>query len=293
MASSSRTIDGHEWRTRIRVRAPLAALPCPLVACEECRNTPAYHWDGRYRHSEQLAILQCTLSGEGRIRRRGVEHRLPVGTAFLCAADDPEVVYFYPPEATATWRFVFLLFRGGNYRELARDLADRYGPSLKLGRDHPALLGLLALRAQTTAEGLEMSPGEGARLVFALVAALAADSAREGQDAANPLVERGLLRMEAGLTHGAMSVAEVAQGLGVSREHFTRAFRREVGQSPKAWLARRQMIQAARLVKAGMPVKAISARLGYPSAEAFTKAFVRHFRMPPRRFRQDGVTPLA
>jgi AraC-like DNA-binding protein len=292
---NDRFVQGHEWQTPIRVRAPLASLPCPFVACEECRNTPAYHWDGHYRRSETFAVLQCTLAGEGRIRRRGEEHRLPPGTAFLCAADDPEIVYFYPREERRTWRFVFLLFRGGGFREIAIGLADRFGPVLRLSHESPALLALLALRAHG-GHGIDMNPGEGARLTYDLLAAMAAESAAaaDAKKNGNLLTERWLAKMEEGLTDGAVPVADIARSLGVSREHFTRVFTRETGQSPKSWLTRRQMLLAARLVKDGtLTVKEIAGRLGYPSAEAFTKAFTRHFAMPPFRFRREGVPPLA
>jgi AraC-like DNA-binding protein len=290
-----RLIQGHEWRTHIRIRTPLAALPCPLVVCEECRNTPAYHWDGAHRRSETFGLLQCTLAGEGRIRRRGEEHRLPPGTAFLCAADDPEIVYFYPREERRIWRFAFMVFRGGGFREIAAALADRFGPVLRLGHESPALLAMLALRAYGS-RGIDLNPGEGARLVYDLLATMTAESAAaaDADQCSNLLVERGLKKMEEGLTGGAVPVSGIARSLGVSREHFTRVFTRQVGQSPKTWLARRQMNLAARLVKDGGPtVKEIAERLGYPSAEAFTKAFTRHFAMPPFRFRREGMPPLA
>jgi len=283
-----------EWTTPIRVHAPLAALPRPNVVAVECRNSPKYHCDGRHRAVEACAIFQYTLSGEGRLRWRGREFRVPPGTGFLCAANDPEFAYYFPDQATTPWRFVFLIFWGGGYREIVAELLARHGPVRRLPPDSPPLAALLALESHAE-HGLDLEPGPAAQLVYNLLTVLADNDVLAAETPSyNSLVEQGMAIMEQGLLEGRYSVQEVAARLGVSREHFTRVFAHETGQPPRAWFTRRQMIFAARLVKDGnLPIKQISADLGFPSPEAFTKAFTRYYRLAPARFRRVGVTPAA
>jgi AraC-like DNA-binding protein len=84
----------------------------------------------------------------------------------------------------------------------------------------------------------------------------------------------------------AWTVASLADRIGLSRSAFASKFRHVVGEPPLRYLARLRVTAAAtRLSASDDTVGAIAGSLGYESVSAFSKAFNRHFGMPPARFR--------
>ncbi|GHB92743.1 hypothetical protein GCM10007047_04980 [Cerasicoccus arenae] len=88
--------------------------------------------------------------------------------------------------------------------------------------------------------------------------------------------------------HLPITMDEVAQAAGISREHLTRRLTRKWGQSPG------KRIQELRL-KAGKdlvcnttaPIEAICQHCGYLDPDAFARAFSRKFKISPSRMRQQ------
>ncbi len=82
------------------------------------------------------------------------------------------------------------------------------------------------------------------------------------------------------------SVATLARQVGMSRSPFAARFRTLVGLAPLTYLGRWRMCLAASLLRDDrMTIGAVTERIGYESEAAFSKAFKRHFGMPPRMYR--------
>jgi AraC-like DNA-binding protein len=82
------------------------------------------------------------------------------------------------------------------------------------------------------------------------------------------------------------SVATLARQVGMSRSTFAARFRSLVQATPLAYLSRWRMYRAASLLRDDrMTVSAVTERIGYESDAAFSKAFKRHFGVPPRAYR--------
>ena len=76
----------------------------------------------------------------------------------------------------------------------------------------------------------------------------------------------------------------------MSRTTFAVRFRRVVGQTPMAYLARWRMLRAAdRLVRTGDPIARIAAEAGYASESAFAQAFRREMGHSPRRYARERI----
>lgn len=74
---------------------------------------------------------------------------------------------------------------------------------------------------------------------------------------------------------------------GFSVPHFHRAFVREVGESPTAYIRRLRMERAGRKLRMGaVDIGEVALAAGYESHNAFTKAFKQHFGLSPSEFRQ-------
>jgi len=81
---------------------------------------------------------------------------------------------------------------------------------------------------------------------------------------------------------------ELAGAAGLSRFHFARAFRRETGLSPSAWLRALRCAEARRmLVQSDLPVQAVARRCGFVSPAHFSNAFRATYGITPTRWRQE------
>jgi AraC-like DNA-binding protein len=85
------------------------------------------------------------------------------------------------------------------------------------------------------------------------------------------------------------TVGSLAAGTGVSSATLARRFTATVGQPPAAYLARWRMdLAAQRLRDTDETIGAIARSLGYTSEYAFNRAFTRHRRTPPGRYRSQA-----
>ena len=78
-----------------------------------------------------------------------------------------------------------------------------------------------------------------------------------------------------------MSVAELSEGLGISRNYFSTVFHRITGISPKTYILQHRMDLAKNFLVNGYTVAQVSEMLGYCDYAAFFNAFRQN----------EGVTP--
>jgi len=95
-----------------------------------------------------------------------------------------------------------------------------------------------------------------------------------------------LLRQVKGRLDGDVSLEALAIRSGWSSFHLHRAFRRLVGETPKAYTQRLRLDRAAaRLAVAADRVVDVALDSGFASHEVFTRAFTRRFGRSPERYR--------
>jgi AraC-like DNA-binding protein len=81
-----------------------------------------------------------------------------------------------------------------------------------------------------------------------------------------------------------LAVDDLARAAGMSRAHFSRAFRRAFGEPPHAYLLTRRLERAAALLRTtDHTVADVCLRVGLRSVGSFTSSFSRTY----------GVSPLA
>ena len=95
-----------------------------------------------------------------------------------------------------------------------------------------------------------------------------------------------LLRHVGGRLDGDVSLDALAARAGWSPFHLHRAFRRLVGETPKAYTQRLRLDRAAARLAAGTDrVVDVALDSGFASHEVFTRAFTRRFGRSPERYR--------
>ncbi len=83
-----------------------------------------------------------------------------------------------------------------------------------------------------------------------------------------------------------LGVEDLARAAGLSRAHFSRAFRRAFGESPHAYLLTRRLERAAALLRAtDRSVADICMAVGLESVGSFTSSFKRSFGTTPTAYR--------
>lgn len=280
------------WGVRFQTVRPMEAFARLQTVASERQTSARYRHEGRFRTAERHCVFQFSLAGEGRFARGRTVSKLPAGTGFLCEISDAETAYWFPPESSEPWEFVYVCFIGAPATSAVREFVVRYGSVFSLPLEHGIVPELLAWRRHDGQE-VPIAPAEGAEVMSSLLAALSRSRADDVQeDAGQRLIGRVRARIDQGLG-GNLNVKALAVEFGVSREHLSRVFREQTAQSPYQYIVRRRMLEACRFLKeTDMPQKEIAQTLGYVEHAHFTRTFCRVMHMTPSKFRVVGTVPV-
>lgn len=81
-----------------------------------------------------------------------------------------------------------------------------------------------------------------------------------------------------------LSLAMLAQDAGMSRFQLHRAFLRDCGLSPHAYIVQRRLAWARRLIRAGTPLAEAALLAGFCDQSHLARCFVRAYGVPPGRY---------
>src|SRR3990167_6582363 len=84
------------------------------------------------------------------------------------------------------------------------------------------------------------------------------------------------------------ALSDMAALAGMSRARFAVRFREITGETPAGYLASWRIMMAQRLLKQGLALKHVAYDVGYGSASALTRAFVRKLGASPTHWLKDG-----
>lgn len=91
-----------------------------------------------------------------------------------------------------------------------------------------------------------------------------------------------------------MRVEALARLCNFAQDHFTRVFRREVGQTPGQYiLERRVAVAAQQLVLSDATIDVIAEDCGFPDRFYFSRVFTRRMGIPPGSYRKANPRPFA
>lgn len=137
-------------------------------------------------------------------------------------------------------------------------------------------------------------------LFIQILRAFIARELREGRDCprqagmlralVDPDVSKALALMHQKPGHP-WTVAELAQGVGMSRTGFAVRFKETAGVAPLDYLTQWRMQKAGDLLRQGEEnLEEIALSVGYESGVAFSKAFKREMGIPPGQYRKESVS---
>ncbi|WP_338784363.1 AraC family transcriptional regulator [Streptomyces sp. DG1A-41] len=121
-------------------------------------------------------------------------------------------------------------------------------------------------------------------LRLAHLAASSAESVRQTSDSTFTLF-RNAVEKDFATNH---SVSAYADALGYSRRTLVRAVRAATGDTPKAFIDKRVVLEAKRLLAhTDLPIGRVGAAVGFPDAANFSKFFHQHTDVTPAAFRAE------
>lgn len=229
------------------------------------------------QHPRDDIIVSLHRDGSGMVTQHGREARLREGSAAMYDASAPYVLSF-PGQMSE----VVLQLPRRCLPSVGHAFADLTARPLPEGGPLTALTAL-AVSADARPEGRR--PLEDAAIGDALVALLVAVVTTDTASAAPP-VDSALLGaavrqfIDDHLTDPKLSPESVARAHHISLRQLQKTFARD-GDSPAAYIRRRRLETARRLLLQGAKVGRAGATAGFTDADTFTRAFKREFGMPP------------
>ena len=275
-------------------RAPTPAPPwwTPRTAffgSVETRTDPSsYHWDGMKRlgHKDHpMFFFQFTMAGWGNFQLGEQEPRrvLP-GTGFMAIL--PSAHRYYLPADSPGWTFGWIgIYHPYLLARVTKQVAVT-GPFVKMPPDGALTASALRLvRGAIKKDFRDRFAVELALFEFVLAYERWAHDASDSSGERKRLLEAVRARIVASLPR-ALAVDELAAEYGMSRSHFSHAFRTRTGLTPARFSIEVRIHEASRmLVQTRAPLKQVAHACGFANANHFCKVFRRLQHLSPASYR--------
>jgi AraC-like DNA-binding protein len=253
-----------------------------------------YDYDGEKRGDRPFAILQYTLSGAGRLEWDGTVRSLLPGDMMILRVPHRHR-YYFSPAAADHWEFVFASLIGSEALRIIDSALREHGPIIRLEPDAYVLAEMYELlrevcgrRGDRRDAGEERSSFRHSARAYSLVMALMEALALPDRHRADDPRIRAAKRILHERFHRELSVAALAEEVGMSRSAFTRLFTRTQGMAPVEYLEDLRMQAAVTALRAGeKSVQEIAFACGYRDSHYFSRAFKKRLGRSPSEYRRS------
>ncbi|MFA7231873.1 MAG: AraC family transcriptional regulator [Victivallaceae bacterium] len=280
------------WEVKFEIPGRIKSLPYPGEVVEEIQSCPEYRIECKLRKNFTGCQLSCTLEGEGVFRSGKKEYRLTPGMAFMQNHNDTNTAYYYPKDGSGDWRFLWISFYSPTVEKIVRELVAQYGYIYHIPLDSPLIKKLKSYKNyRDTLQFL--SPFEGARMIMDIITGLEPSTApdKTGLTTQFTLSRQAQEYIFSNLANR-IGVEDVAKELQVSREHLSRTFKSQTGETLMNYLIKKRMELACKLlISTNLSCKEIAGRTGYDNPMSFIRAFKKTVRLTPGELRRIGYAP--
>jgi AraC-like DNA-binding protein len=270
-------------QTAARMNQP-GLITIASASANETRRDPRYRWHGLNRGDTPFVIVQLTQRGTGGFRDADGQRPVRAGQAFISIVPE-NAEYFFPAGVAEPWNFCWVDFQGALAITLWQSLRARFGPILSLPDKSAAALALHRLIAQARRRESQ-DPFELSRQCYDFYLRCwqrQLEAARGNRTSLRELAE-----FHAQHHRQPVTIKELADLAGLSREHFTRRFRRELAVTPAAYLRRHRLRRAVELLAGtDLPAVEVARYCGFSSSQQLAKVFRREHGVAPLAYRQS------
>jgi AraC-like DNA-binding protein len=262
-------------------------LPHLLYAGADEVGHPDYRWQGSERDPWPRIVFQLTLSGRGILSGPQAATELDPGTAFCYNLGDPSFSYFYPPDGTEPWSFVYCVFVG--LTDTVSHLVAEHGPVFHLGEHSLAGHRLCSLLESQASPAPLLEASQHFEICAAIIDELIRVSENTGVGGKGEALVHRAEKLIRARTGSAFRLAEFAELLQVTPEHLCRAFRKHLGITPKAYHDELRLGRVCeRLLNSSAAIKEIAADAGFSDVSHFGKFFRARRGVTPGEFRRHA-----
>ncbi len=248
-----------------------------------------YGNDCRARSDKGHVVFQYTLSGEGRVDTDGQTLAVPAGNGFLVRIPS-EKRYYYPPEGTQPWAFVWLNARGEDAVRMWDRIVDKHGTVFPLSAESLTVALFWDLYRAVSVDRLSDAAELSVHLYRWMLSLLRSDPSHAAKDSDTHTAIRQAKRFMRDNLARPISLEDIAEHCGVSRSYLCRLFQHKENDSPLAYLQRRRVEAAVTMLRrTDASVQSIGSLCGFDSPSYFGKVFRQYLKLTPGEFRRRTI----
>ncbi|MFH5187262.1 AraC family transcriptional regulator [Paenibacillus sp. TAB 01] len=259
-----------------------------LYYCGSEQCLPGHSWGPALKDHYKIHYIH---SGKGMYRTPEKTHTLTQGQGFLIC---PDVLSFYQADAHEPWTYSWVAFKGTN--------ADSYLQRACLTSEQPvfrtAQQETIALCFQQMFQASLMPKSRDLRLLGSLYQFLSIliedaspsrelEAYAEGADRQQLYVAKAVEFIETNYSRS-MSIAELADQVGLERKYLTKLFKSRTGLSPQLYVIHYRIGKACEwLADPLLSVAEIAYSVGYKDPLLFSKMFKKMKGLSPSEYRRS------
>lgn len=256
---------------------------CDLFPCncgyQNC--TPSHSYGPAVRDHY---ILHLVTGGKGCFTILGKTYTVSAGKFFFIP---PDTLNYYEADAADPWQYTWIGMKG----DILAPFFERLGISAEnpVGKFTAELYELAKNIFEDMSNDVTASLSAVGRcylFLHCLERGLGITETAQKRPSEN--VERAMALIDKSL-HKPLSVAALADKVGIDRSYLCSVFKRELGCSPQQYILNRKMDKAKYFLSSTAEnVKYIALSLGYDDPFVFSRAFKKVTGMSPSDWRQSG-----
>lgn len=211
-------------------------------------------------------LLHYVVSGKGYFKIENREYTVTAGNVFVIP---PYVETYYEADSINPWEYIWVGF------DMSDDVEISFDDVMYLPATQHIFEGMKQCSTKSSGK-TEFLCGK----IWQLISYIS-DKNEDGVDYIKQAISLINSEYMTGLT-----VQHIADRLGLERTYFSDYFKRQVGESPKRYLLRTRMEQAAVFLRDyGYSVSVTALSVGYGDVYTFSKMFKRYFGVSPSQYK--------
>ena len=248
-----------------------------LTQYGEQQCTPSYHFGPAVRNN---FIIHYVYSGKGELNSNNNTYSIHAGQFFIIY---PEQSAYYRADENEPWLYRWIEFNGA----LARKLMESAGFS----RDNAVLYDNDSYVGDAIKKIIDAHGTSSENLISLLwnaIAAMTQGSIHEKNRTHTEIYLKNADNYIHANLHKKLTVQQIADFLGISRNHLSRIYTKEKGISIQQYIISLRLHTAAQYLKnKDLSIKEIAHSVGYSDPLEFSKAFKKQFNVAPSQWRNE------